>query len=106
MLWGRYWGSNEQIDCLHFELCYYFPISWALDNGISRFDPGAGGSHKLRRGFIAQSSISLHRWYNLQMDSNIRHWLSKVNKIMIEEIEATNNQLPFEFERPELSYKS
>ena len=55
---------------------------------------------------MAQSNTSLHRWYNLQMDNNIRHWLSKVNKIMIEEIEATNNQLPFEFERPELSYKS
>ena len=106
MLWGRYWGSKEEINSLHFEVCYYSPISWALEQGISHFDPGAGGSHKLRRGFIAQSSISLHRWYNLEMDNNIRNWLSKVNKIMLEDIESTNNQLPFECERPELSYKS
>ncbi|HCO76086.1 MAG TPA: GNAT family N-acetyltransferase, partial [Synechococcus sp. UBA8071] len=33
-LWGRYWGSHEEIDCLHFEVCYYAPIEWALANGI------------------------------------------------------------------------
>ncbi len=102
-LWGRYWGSREEIDCLHFEVCYYSPISWALDQGLSHFDPGAGGSHKRRRGFIAQSNTSLHRWYNKRMDSLIRPWLEKVNKMMIEEIEATNNELPFKVERPKLS---
>ena len=48
-LWGRYWGSTEEIDCLHFEVCYYAPIEWAIGQGIDSFDPGAGGSHKRRR---------------------------------------------------------
>ncbi len=105
MIWGRYWGSKEEINSLHFEVCYYSPISWALDQGITCFDPGAGGSHKLRRGFIAQSNISMHRWYNKQMDLLIRNWLKKVNQMMLEEIEKTNDQLPFNFKAPELSIR-
>ena len=102
-LWGRYWGSEIEVDSLHFELCYYSPIEWALENGIEHFDPGAGGSHKKRRGFIAQSSTSLHRWYNKKMDSIIRSWLPKVNQLMIEEIKATNNEVPFKCNKPKLS---
>ncbi len=94
-LWGRYWGATVEINCLHFELCYYSPISWALNHGIESFDPGAGGNHKLRRGFQTKANISLHRWYNQKMDYLIREWLQHSNKLVIEEIEAINNQLPF-----------
>ena len=102
-LWGRYWGSNEEIDCLHFEVCYYAPIEWALANGIVSFDPGAGGSHKRRRGFVARPHASLHRWYQPQMDQLIRTWLPKVNGLMLEEIEAINAELPFKAEPPALA---
>ncbi len=94
-LWGRYWGANEEIPNLHFELCYYSPINWALENGISSFDPGAGGLHKLRRGFIAKPHASLHRWYDEDLNLLISAWLNKVNGLMINEIEAVNNELPF-----------
>ncbi len=94
-LWGRYWGSQVEIDNLHFELCYYTPISWAIKNGIESFDPGAGGGHKMRRGFQAKSNISLHRWYNKKMDHIIRAWLPNVNQLMIQEIDAINKELPF-----------
>ena len=106
MLWGRYWGSKEEVKSLHFEVCYYSPISWAIDQGIAQFDPGAGGSHKLRRGFIAHSNISLHRLYNKQMDSIIRSWLKTVNILMLDEIKEINNQLPFQFKQPKLSNKA
>ncbi len=102
-LWGRYWGSHEDIDCLHFEVCYYSPIEWALSRGMQRFDPGAGGSHKRRRGFVARSRTSLHRWYQPQMDGLIRGWLDKVNPLMLEEIEAINAELPFRKEPPSLA---
>ena len=101
-LWGRYWGTHEQIDCLHFEVCYYAPIQWALQQGIKSFDPGAGGSHKRRRGFVAQPHASLHRWYEPQMDALIRAWLPKVNGLMLEEIDAINAELPFKAESPTL----
>ena len=95
MLWGRYWGAKEEIDCLHFELCYYSPISWALMNGIKCFDPGSGGiKHKLRRGFLIQPTISLHRWYDQQMNNLIQTWLPTSNKLMEEEINSLNQQIP------------
>ena len=102
-LWGRYWGSDEEIDCLHFEVCYYAPIEWALQQGIHSFDPGAGGSHKRRRGFVARPHASLHRWYQPRMDQLIRTWLPKVNGLMLEEIDAINAELPFKAEPPALA---
>ncbi|MFL0750103.1 MAG: GNAT family N-acetyltransferase [Prochlorococcus sp.] len=101
-LWGRYWGSKEEINCLHFEVCYYSPIAWALEKGIQNFDPGAGGSHKRRRGFLAKPHASLHRWYDNRMDSLIREWLPQANKLMIEEIKAANAESPFQINSPHL----
>ena len=102
-LWGRYWGSKEEIDCLHFEVCYYAPIQWAIEMGLDHFDPGAGGSHKRRRGFVALPNASLHRWYHPRMSGLIRAWLPKVNELMEQEIEAINADLPFKAEQPTLA---
>jgi len=101
-LWGRYWGSDEEIDCLHFEVCYYSPIEWALQQGLMSFDPGAGGSHKRRRGFVARPHTSLHRWYEPRMEALIRSWLPRANGLMQEEIEAINAELPFRSDPPAL----
>ena len=102
-LWGRYWGSKEEIDCLHFDVCYYAPIQWAIEQGLDHFDPGAGGSHKRRRGFVALPNASLHRWYHPRMSGLIRAWLPKVNELMEKEIEAINADLPFKAEQPTLA---
>lgn len=50
-LYGRYWGCFEEIPFLHFGTCYYRPIEWAIEQGISMIDPGFGGEHKLLRGY-------------------------------------------------------
>lgn len=102
MLWGRYWGSDEEIENLHFEVCYYAPIEWAIGRGIQRFDPGAGGSHKRRRGFLAQPHASLHRWYQPRFDAIVRRWLPEANASQLEEIEAINAELPFKAAVPGL----
>jgi uncharacterized protein len=94
-LWGRYWGSDEEIDHLHFEVCYYAPIEWAIGRGIQQFDPGAGGSHKRRRGFLARPHASLHRWYHHRFDGIVRRWLPDANAEQLEQIEAINAELPF-----------
>ncbi len=94
-LWGRYWGSQEDISNLHFELCYYQPIEWAIKNNIHFFDPGAGGKHKRRRGFFAKSTISLHKWFDKKMEKIIYPWLNEVNKQTETEIEFENNSIPF-----------
>ena len=94
-LYGRYWGCLEEYDCLHFEACYYQPIAWAIENNIKMFDPGAGGRHKKRRGFPATANYSLHRFYNRRMNLILRNYIDEVNQMEGEEIEAINNDLPF-----------
>ncbi|MFM7652747.1 MAG: GNAT family N-acetyltransferase [Vulcanococcus sp.] len=102
-LWGRYWGSDEEVENLHFEVCYYAPIAWAIERGLRRFDPGAGGSHKRRRGFLARPHASLHRWYDPRFDGLVRRWLPQANEQMLEEIEAINAELPFRGGLPPLA---
>jgi predicted N-acyltransferase len=59
-LYGRYWGSSENIPGLHFEVCYYQGIDYCLKNGLTRFEPGAQGEHKLARGFLPTLTQSFH----------------------------------------------
>ena len=101
-LWGRYWGSDVEVDNLHFEVCYYAPIAWAIANGVQRFDPGAGGSHKRRRGFVARPHASLHRWYDEGFETILRRWLPEANREQLAEIEAVNAELPFTASAPTL----
>lgn len=59
-LYGRWWGSEVQADCLHFEVCYYQGLEFCLERGLTRFDPGTQGEHKISRGFSAYDTWSLH----------------------------------------------
>jgi predicted N-acyltransferase len=94
-LYGRYWGSLQEIDCLHFDACYYTPIEWAIDRGIQTFDPGAGGRHKKRRGFPAMPNYSLHRFYNNRLSQILKSYIGQINEREQEEIDLVNQDLPF-----------
>lgn len=59
-LYGRYWGTLTGAPMLHFELCYYRFIEWGIERGITRFEAGAQGEHKLKRGFLPSATHSLH----------------------------------------------
>jgi predicted N-acyltransferase len=59
-LYGRYWGCDEELDCLHFEACYYQGIDYCIEHGLQRFDPGAQGEHKIQRGFEPVPTWSNH----------------------------------------------
>ncbi|WNC21724.1 GNAT family N-acetyltransferase [Thermosynechococcus sp. PP22] len=93
-LYGRYWGSAQEIDCLHFNACYYEPIEWAIANGIQRFDPGAGGRHKKRRGFPATPNYSLHRFYAPQLAQIFDHYIDQINDEEQRLIDTINADLP------------
>jgi predicted N-acyltransferase len=58
--YGRYWGGLEFIRNLHFEVCYYAAIEYCIEEGLARFEPGAGGDYKFLRGFDARPTYSLH----------------------------------------------
>jgi uncharacterized protein len=59
-LYGRYWGASVDLPDLHFELCYYQGIEYAIAQGLQRFEPGAQGEHKLARGFLPVRTHSRH----------------------------------------------
>ena len=59
-LYGRYWGCLQERDCLHFELCYYQGIEFAIEQQLQEFDPGVQGEHKILRGFEPVITWSLH----------------------------------------------
>lgn len=59
-LYGRYWGAPEHVPGLHFELCYYQGIDHCLGAGLTCFEPGAQGEHKLARGFLPVRTHSRH----------------------------------------------
>jgi predicted N-acyltransferase len=83
------------VNHLHFEVCYYSPLEWAIDNRIQSFDPGAGGQHKKRRGFLAKPRHSMHRWFEPRFAAILQDWLPQANQQMEAEIKAVNADLPF-----------
>ena len=60
VLYGRYWGCSGHYHSLHFELCFYQGIAYCLREGLQRFEPGAGGEHKIARGFTPTLVRSMH----------------------------------------------
>ncbi len=92
---GRYWGCEVPVKDLHFNMCFYAPIQWAIDNRIKTFDPGAGSPHKISRGFAAVSNTSLHRLYDERLKCIFEQLIDRVNNSEEANIKALNEQLPF-----------
>jgi len=63
-LYGRYWGATKELPFLHFNVCYYHGIRHCIEQGLSVFEPGAGGEHKLARGFRPTEMHSVHWVHN------------------------------------------
>ena len=59
-LYGRYWGTIEEVPCLHFETAYYQPLEFCIAQRIQCFEGGAQGEHKMARGFLPQKTWSAH----------------------------------------------
>ena len=59
-VYGRYWGAIEPHPCLHFEICYYQAIEYAIETGLPRVEAGAQGEHKLARGYVPVTTYSAH----------------------------------------------
>jgi predicted N-acyltransferase len=94
-LYGRYWGSLKEINALHFNACYYYPIEWAIHHGISQVDPGIGSEHKIRRGFLAVPNYSLHRFYDNRLQHVLNLYIGEINRMEREHIDTLNSRLPF-----------
>lgn len=94
-LYGRYWGCSEDIPFLHFELCYYKAIDYAIEHGLSRVEAGAQGEHKLARGYEAVPTYSAHYIANSGFRSAIADFLERERQAVAREIEFLGEMAPF-----------
>ena len=94
-LYGRYWGALGEYDSLHFELCYYQGIEFAIEQGLHYFDPGTQGEHKLIRGFIPTTTHSLHRIYDARFVPAIADFCKKDRLHMAQYRQQAFEALPF-----------
>lgn len=94
-LFGRYWGAVEHHDCLHFEVCYYRAIDYAIALGLSRVEAGAQGEHKLARGYLPAPVHSLHWIGDPGFRDAIARYLKAERDAVDEEIEVMTDYGPF-----------
>lgn len=101
-LYGRYWGAELEEDFLHFNLCYYVPLEWAIGNGYRYFDPGVGSFHKARRGFRSISVYSAHHFFDPGMDELWKKYIPQLNSELDSRIQEMNEAMPQHGQNPEI----
>ena len=101
VLYGRYWGCIEHHPCLHFDLCYYQAIDFAIAQGLSRVEAGAQGMHKLARGYMPVQTHSLHWVRDQGLADAIARYLEAEREAVDEEIEVMTGYGPFKRNRVE-----
>jgi predicted N-acyltransferase len=94
-LYGRYWGCVADYPCLHFELCYYQAIDWAIAQGLSRVEAGAQGEHKLARGYLPSAVHSLHWIADAGFAKAVARYLDSERRAVGEEMEILTAYGPF-----------
>lgn len=94
-LYGRYWGCITEVPFLHFELCYYQGIDFAIANGLSRFDAGAQGEHKIIRGFEPVETFSMHWIRDTRFRSAIADFLLREKHAISQHILQARELLPY-----------
>ena len=95
VLYGRYWGCVQHHPCLHFELCYYQAIDFAIQNQLSTVEAGAQGSHKLARGYLPVETHSLHWLADEGFQDAVASYLQAERDAITQEIEVLTSYGPF-----------
>jgi len=94
-LYGRYWGTIDEVRFLHFELSYYQAIDWAIENGLKSVQAGAQGEHKLARGYELVITRSAHFIPNGSFRRAIEQFLIEERSAVETEAEWCRQQLPY-----------
>lgn len=94
-LFGRYWGCIEDHPCLHFELCYYQAMDYAIAHGISRVEAGAQGTHKLARGYMPSKVHSMHYFPEPGFQRAVARYLEDEGRAIEYEMGALAEYAPF-----------
>ena len=94
-LYGRLWGSKHNIPFLHFEICYYQAIEYAIKNKIKIVEAGAQGEHKLQRGYIPTKTWSAHWIKDKEFSSAIKSFLNKESELIDTQKNELNELSPY-----------
>jgi len=94
-LYGRYWGSVADLPSLHFELCYYRLIEHAIAHGLTHFEAGAQGEHKLRRGLLPVEIHSAHWIAHRGLSEAIAEYLPREAAAVRRELASLSDHGPF-----------
>jgi predicted N-acyltransferase len=94
-LFGRNWGCLEDHRFLHFEVCYYQAIEFAIYRGLKRVEAGAQGPHKLARGYLPTHTYSAHWIVNQSFRDAVHHFLEQEREYVDEEIDYIGEHSPF-----------
>ncbi len=84
-LYGRYWGCFEEHPFLHFHVCLYHSIDDCIGRGLKVFEPGAGGEHKISRGFVPTAIHSAHRVYQPKFQAAVESFCAR-ERTQVEEV--------------------
>jgi predicted N-acyltransferase len=94
-LYGRYWGCTEEVRFLHFELCFYLAIEWAIEHGLAAVQAGAQGEHKLSRGYEPVITRSAHYIPNRSFRAAVAEFLDAEREGVAAEIDWLRRDLPY-----------
>jgi hypothetical protein len=94
-LYGRNWGCLEHVKFLHFELCYYQAIDYAIAQGLERVEAGAQGEHKIQRGYLPQATYSAHLIADPSLRRAVEQFLAQERRAIEQEIGYLEDFSPF-----------
>ena len=94
-LYGRNWGCTGDWPFLHFELCYYRAIDWAIAHGLKRVEAGAQGRHKIQRGYLPKPTYSAHWIAHAGLRRAVADFLVEERREIATEMDALAADSPF-----------
>jgi len=94
-LFGRNWGAIEHHPFLHFEVCYYQAIEFAIEHGLTRVEAGAQGEHKIARGYLPQTTYSAHYIVDADLRRAVREYLGRERRYVAEAARELSEAGPF-----------
>jgi uncharacterized protein len=94
-LYGRYWGATEEHPCLHFEVCYYQAIDYAIQHKLGRVEAGAQGAHKLARGYLPVPTYSAHYIIDPALRRAVADYLKRERFAVAQETALLAEESPF-----------
>jgi predicted N-acyltransferase len=98
VLYGRNWGAIEDVPFLHFELCYYQAIEYAITHGLKRVEAGAQGEHKIQRGYTPKPTFSAHWIEHPGLSRAVAEFLDQERPAVLQGMAQLDEESPFKKE--------